>query len=314
MNYDNYIYEYKESLKSDISDNIYPNINQHKHSCICKCCKSDNINYINGTLICNNCYTETCISIGNTADIFDHERCTTSNPYMSEDSYASKIITQDKTKNATLIKLNKWISLPPKERSLKIVFDKIEHLCNICGFTPNIIEYADYLFTKITNTEHIKLPRSFNRDGVIVGCIYYSCMFHKYTRSPQELSKLCDVNISDVTYGINLLNNVIGVNNLTNKTINNNDFIDRYCNKLNINNENIAKIKIIIKYVDKHQLLLNNTPQSLVCSCILFVSNIFDIGINKTDLANTCDISIPSITKCYNNLIKHTEELIKIIT
>ena len=57
-------------------------------------------------------------------------------------------------------------------------------------------------------------------------------------------------------------------------------FIDRFCSKLDINNELILLSKFIIKKVESLNILDDNTPQSAAAGTLYFVVSMCQILIN----------------------------------
>ena len=281
-----------------------------------------------GILLCKHCKSEFGSLIDDSAEwtnygnndqrTVDPVRCSTSgHPLLVESSYGTTLGFTKNNYFNRLKQLNNWQAMPYHERSLKLVFDRLTQSGFNSGLTLNIVEFSHKLFAEATGIQsdvgETKLSRGDPRDGLIAACLFYSCKEYEVARSTQEIAKICDVNPCDVTRGINLFyelmknNKLINLNKYITKY---SDFIDRYCNNLGINGKIANEIMVFAKKVDEKKLLTKNTPQAMACGCIFFIATMHRIGISKTQIADKCGISVPTITKSYEQLLPHTRYLI----
>lgn len=281
-----------------------------------------------GVVLCQECHAEFGGLIDDTAEwrnynnddhrMSDPTRCGTSmNPLLLESSYGTTIgYTKNNFLNH-LKQLNSWQSMPYHERSLKLVFDRLTQSGFNSGLTLNIIEFSHNLFAEVSKQQNkigeTKLSRGDIRDGLIAACLFYACKEYEVSRSPQEIGKICGVCASDVTRGINLFYELMK----NSKSINLNkyitkysDFIERYCNYLDIDPILTAEIMNLAKKVDDLKILTKNTPQAMACGCIFFVITMHNVTITKIQIAEKCGISVPTITKSYERLLPFTQQLI----
>ena len=75
------------------------------------------------------------------------------------------------------------------------------------------------------------------------------------------------------------------------KSVNLYDFIDRFCHKLNLNNEDIIHIKEISKICDKLSLINDNTPPAMASGCIYLYIRYMKIDIPKKEISNICNLN-----------------------
>ena len=64
-------------------------------------------------------------------------------------------------------------------------------------------------------------------------------------------------------------------------------FIERYCSKLNINQELTKLCRFVCINVHKKNLIPENTPQSTSAGVIYFISQVFNLNITKQILIAT---------------------------
>jgi transcription initiation factor TFIIIB Brf1 subunit/transcription initiation factor TFIIB len=94
------------------------------------------------------------------------------------------------------------------------------------------------------------------------------------------------------------------------KKITSHDFVDRYCSKLNINDELRKYCLFIIKIVDKMNLMPEHTPNAICVGIIYFISQICNLNKTKKEIHLVSEISEVTINKCYKILEQNKEILI----
>ena len=89
-----------------------------------------------------------------------------------------------------------------------------------------------------------------------------------------------------------------------------NDFIERFCSKLNITNEIYDICKHVCKAAEDFSLVSENTPPSVAAGSIYLVCTLLNINISKKDISISCKISEVTISKCYKKLLKYHNHLL----
>jgi transcription initiation factor TFIIIB Brf1 subunit/transcription initiation factor TFIIB len=87
-------------------------------------------------------------------------------------------------------------------------------------------------------------------------------------------------------------------------------FIERFCSKLNINNELTKLCLFISMKIEKSNIMPENTPHSIAAGIVYFISQICKLNICKRDVKNVSEISEVTINKCFKKLEKIKEELL----
>jgi len=211
-----------------------------------------------------------------------------------------------------LRKYQQWNGMPYKERSLLKVFEEINRIC-IKGELPKIIiNEANSLYKIVSST---KISRGSNRKGIIAACVYFACKINKVPRSTNEVAHIFDITIPVMTKGCKKFQeimqlNKVDINRIHNTdTIDMDDFIERFCNKLDLSIGDINYIKNISKLSKLYNLVNENTPPSMAAGCIYLYIKEFDIDIQKEFIADICKISEVTVTKCYKKLEVHKDKL-----
>ena len=87
-------------------------------------------------------------------------------------------------------------------------------------------------------------------------------------------------------------------------------FLERYCSKLNINNELTKLCLFIASQVEKKSLIPENTPHSISAGIVYFVCQTCNLNISKKQVNSISKISEVTINKCYKKLESHKGILI----
>ena len=87
-------------------------------------------------------------------------------------------------------------------------------------------------------------------------------------------------------------------------------FIERYCSKLNINQELTKVCKFIATRIQHGNLIPENTPHSIAAGIVFFVAHQCGLNITKRNVNNVSEISEVTINKCYKKLETMRDNLI----
>lgn len=211
---------------------------------------------------------------------------------------------------------NVWDSLSYRDRTLLKIFKHISDNCRSNGIPKNVIDYSQVLFTMAYEKQKklkkgTRGSRSINKEGLIGGCIYYSCKGYNINRSHQEIADICNVDKSAISFGsklvFQLLHNELDLNK--NHTTYN-DFLERYAHHLNLEEFELDIIRECCNEIYQHQFLDNSKPSTLVAVTIYLCSNLYDFGLDKFDIAEQCHTTEPTLNKNYKILLEHIEQII----
>ena len=228
------------------------------------------------------------------------------NAYLPKSSIGTAVSSQNNRCDNNTNKVRRfqtWNSMTYKERSLNEVYKLITNTCKSNNINQKIINEAKSLYTLVAE---VKISRGVNRSGIIVASVFFACKNCEVPRSDKELSKIFNVDNKVVTSGIKKFQEILRTNRsynmrlVTKNSITPSDLIDRYCNKLNI--EDVNSIKNLCKIIDKHKLVSENTPPSISAGCIYYYVVNNKLNISKREIHNVCEISEVTINKCYKKI------------
>jgi transcription initiation factor TFIIB len=239
------------------------------------------------------------------------------NPLLKESSYGCKVICQSSNsyEMKKIRRYTEWQSMPYKEKSQYDEFQKITIIAHNAGIPKIIVDEALRYHKKIS--EH-KTFRGLNRDGIIAASIYISCRTNDCPRTAKEIATIFSLDNTSATKGcknaIEIINEL--EYNMTNKDKTNfcktkpEDFIQRYCSRLNVNNEITKVCMFVAMRIQKKNLIPENTPHSIAAGIVYFVGQTCNINISKKDVNRISEISEVTINKCYKKLEPMTDNLI----
>ena len=322
--------EEKKEANKEIKDKkkkLEENIIINEYIDLCGDCKEELIINKDGLLVCRKCGSTHNIIVDHTAEwryygyndnkSSDPTRCGLPINYLLPQSSLGSIISPSfRNESYEMKKIRKyhtWNSIPYKERALQIVFELLTRAQNK-GIPLCIIEESKYMYKIVSE---VKISRGSNRRGLIAACMYIACKKAGYARSAKEIADLFEIDITIMTNGcknfIEIWNN-INKNKEGNIILNasqSDDFIYRFCSKLNLSSQILNLCIHISKKAEQFSLVSENTPPSIAAGSIFLACSIVNINISKKDIANVCKISEVTISKCYKKLFKYQEHLLE---
>lgn len=239
------------------------------------------------------------------------------NSLLPESSVGSSVSygNNDKTMNQ-IRRLQGWNGMPYKERSLYKVFLEIQEICKANNIPTIIINEAKSLYSIISVT---KISRGSNRKGIIAACVYFACKECEVPRTPKEIASMFTIDITVMTKGIKKCQEIVFMNKKNKNrlaksiSINPNDFIERFCNKLEIDEVDVDFIQKICKQAIDQNIISENTPPSIAAGCIFYYIKNKEKTISKKDISEICKISEVTINKCTKKLESNDHLFSKIL-
>jgi transcription initiation factor TFIIB len=237
------------------------------------------------------------------------------NPLLQQSSFGCKVICGDRMsyEMRKIRRYTEWQSMPYKEKSQYDEFLIISTMAQHAGIPKMIIDVAIKYHKKIS--EYELTFRGDNRDGIIAASIYISCRVNNYPRTAKEIATIFHLDVTSATKGCK---NALAIINNLERDMDNKEktifgktkpeaFIERYCSKLNINNELTKLCQFISMKIEKMDVMPENTPPSIAAGVVYFVSQMCKLNVSKRDVKNVSETSEVTINKCYKKLEKITK-------
>jgi transcription initiation factor TFIIB len=231
------------------------------------------------------------------------------NPLLVESSFGCKILSTAKSsyEMKKIRKWTEWQSMPHKEKSLYEEFQFITTMAQNAGIPKLFIDDAMSIHKDISAQ---KMFRGLNRDGIKSASIYISCRLNGCPRTAHEIAEIFQLDKTSATTGcsmaVNILNNIERSESVTNQSdlamSKPSSFIERYCSKLNVNQELIMLSKFIARKIEESETISDNTPHAIAAGIVFFISKVCSLPISKTDIKAICGVSEVTINKCFKKL------------
>ena len=199
-----------------------------------------------------------------------------------------------------------WNSMPYWERTLYNVFDKLANNTSSHGIPAKVLDDAKVLYKKASEK---KISRGDNKEGLIASCIYYACLMNKLPRSPKEVARMFHIDPNILTKGNTRFQSLLQMN-VDSSTPD--EYIARFGSKLNMSYQDIQKCKLFAKKLDELEIVSENSPTSVAAGAIYYYCLENKIDFSKKNIADVCEVSEVTITKCYKRLQKHKDLFIQV--
>ena len=239
------------------------------------------------------------------------------NPLLLESSFGCKVICTNKSsyEMKKIRKWTEWQSMPHREKSLYDEFQFITIMAQNAGVPRIFIDHAMVIYKDISEQ---KMFRGMNRDGIKAASIYISCRLNDCPRTAHEIAEIFKLDKTSATNGcsiaVNILHNidrnVEQSNPPTLCTTLPSSFIERYCSKLNINNELTMLSKFIAIKIEKNNIITDNIPHAISAGVIYLISHHCNLSVSKLDIKQVSGVSEVTINKCFKKLQLISDKLI----
>lgn len=237
------------------------------------------------------------------------------NNLLYQSNFCTKIVGNHTSYSLKQIN-NVWDSLDYKERTLLKIFKKITDNCRQKGIPNNVIGYSQVLYKKVYEKQRAlkkgnKGSRADKLEGLIAGCIYFSCKAYDLNRSHAEIAEICDINKTEVSYGCKLFFRLMHREiNLNQNNTNYKDFLERYASHLNLSLEELEIVTEMCEKIYELEILDHSKPSTIAAVCIYLTSNLYDFGLEKKEIADKCNTTEPTLNKNYKLMMEYVEKII----
>jgi len=239
------------------------------------------------------------------------------NPLLVESSFGCKVICNNKSsyEMKKIRKWTEWQSMPHREKSLYEEFQFITVMAQNAGVPRIFIDHAMIVYKDISEQ---KMFRGMNRDGIKAASIYISCRLNECPRTAHEIADIFKLDKTSATNGcsmaVNILHNIERSLDPSHQaelcqTLPS-SFIERYCSKLNINNELTMLAKFVAIKIEKNNIITDNIPHAISAGVIYFVSHNCGLPVTKQDIKQISGVSEVTINKCFKKLDAISDKLL----
>jgi transcription initiation factor TFIIB len=231
------------------------------------------------------------------------------NPLLVESSFGCKVLSTTKSsyEMKKIRKWTEWQSMPHKEKSLYDEFQFITIMAQNAGIPRIFIDNAMSIHKDISEQ---KMFRGINRDGMKAASIYISCRLNGCPRTAHEIAEIFKLDKTSATNGCsmavdilhNIERNVEPCDKMDLCVTLPSSFIERYCSRLNFNQELIRLSKFVTNKIEKQKIITDNIPHAIAAGIVYFIVYNCNLNISRVDIKNVCGVSEVTINKCFKKL------------
>ena len=231
------------------------------------------------------------------------------NPLLVESSFGCKVLCNMKSsyEMKKIRKWTEWQSMPHKEKSLYDEFQFITIMAQNASIPKIFIDDAMAIHKDISEQ---KMFRGMNRDGIKSASIYISCRLNGCPRTAHEIAEIFKLDKTSATTGcsvaVNILHNIernIDPSQQADLCVTlPSSFIERYCSRLNFNQELTMLSKFIAHKVETNHYITDNIPHAIAAGITFFIAQNCNLNITKQDIKTICGVSEVTINKCFKKL------------
>ncbi len=308
-----YEYEFKVGKKVD-SVNI---VN------VCPECGSQNIilDYQHGDLLCNSCgliLDELYIYQGdewlsNDSDVEDQKVRTgppdkvrvfdkglsTEIDHRNKDSYGKPISNKNRSQ---LYRLRKWqkrmMASNAMEKNLRKAFREIERIGSIISLPNTVREEACVLYREAVKKNLIR-GRSIN--CIASSCVYTTCRKAGIPRTLDEISEVTMLDKREIGRTYRFICKEL---QLKMEPVKAQDYIERFCNELGLDNNIQKEAKKIIDEAERIEMLSGKCPSGLAAAAIYISAKNRKKKITQHDIAKVAFVTEVTIRNRYKELVE----------
>jgi transcription initiation factor TFIIB len=240
----------------------------------------------------------------------DPTRCGNAiNPLLVESSFGCKVLCNTKSsyEMKKIRKWTEWQSMPHREKALYDEFQFITVMAQNSGMPKIFIDNAMTIHKDISEQ---KMFRGINRDGIKAASIYISCRLNGCPRTAHEIAEIFHLDKTSATTGCSMAVNILHNIERNVEPAQQTDlcftlpssFIERYCSRLNFNQELTMLSKFIANKIEKNNIITDNIPHAIAAGIVFFVAYNCNLNITKQEIKMVCGVSEVTINKCFKKL------------
>ena len=260
------------------------------------------------------------------------------NPLLEESSIGCKIslASHASTEMRRIKRWMDWQLMPYNEKALYDAFQYITTMSQLAGIAKTIIDRACWWYREFSLHEQhrgVKLT-ALKAASLDMASREFNC-----PRTPFEIAEIFKMDKKDAAKGCSIAEDIRNHMARTNShqqqqqqhksttseslpiktessiappitqevyeelfSVSPSSFMERYCSKLNINQELTVLSRFIAQKIEKENLITDNMPHAISAGIVFFIAVNCNLPISKTDIKQISGISEVTINKCYKKI------------
>lgn len=313
-------YRYRSDIETKELSEKFKSIDLEEYNDLCGFCNNNTIIEQDGFLVCISCGIASELIMDDTQEwrwygaddnkFSDPTRCgMPTNDLLPVSSLGSSVSSfgSSSYKMRNIRKYQRWNAMPYKEKILYDCFDTINLRSINGGLSMCIIEEAKNIYGKVFS---YSMCRGMNKLALQASCVMAACKLKNVPRNCGEIAKMFNLSISDMRKGAKRFEEIWKQvekkeghkEKLNLYSINPEDYLKRFCSKLELSDEIYEICSQLCKIVELKGVMDTHISISRAAGIIYFVSNNCGFNISRDEILKHCDISQVTIGKCFNEL------------
>ena len=172
-------------------------------------------------------------------------------------------------------------------------------------------DHAKNLYKRVSENEN---KRGAKKHSNMTACVFVSSQHRHHATNVDSLCTQFGVGRKKFTKGCNFVREQLYEKEpefyAKMKPISPEDEVIKICNILSLD-EIYRNISLYVSFMVQEQgIMINSTPVSIAVGAVFLVCYIYDLGIEKKDVSEKCEISDVTVNKSFNLLLSHKDFLI----
>ena len=147
------------------------------------------------------------------------------------------------------------------------------------------------------------------RQGLKAACLYFAAKDLRMPRGKKEIAQLLGCETKVVGKGCNSFQDIMGGQYVSIEPDKPSDFLERFCQMLEVPYKFEVKMRNIVDFAERLDILNDCTPTSITSACIFYMSKEYNLGITKEDIKAKCGTSPVITIKTYKCLMEYQTEI-----
>jgi len=219
--------------------------------------------------------------------------------WQNRDSYGHSIPTRNR---AQLYRLRKWQTRTRisngTERNLALALSVLDRMSSSLGLPRNVRETAAMIYRRAVRQ---KLIRGRSIEGVSAAVLYAACRQCNVPRTLEEISHVAQMQKKEVGRNYRNISRKLQLKLLPTTP---QDYISRFCSKLNLSNDVQVKTSEILKHASREELTSGRGPTGLASAALYIASVICGERRTQREVADIAGVTEVTIRNRYKELAK----------
>jgi transcription initiation factor TFIIB len=219
--------------------------------------------------------------------------------WQNRDAYGKSIPTRNR---AQLYRLRKWQTRTRisdgTERNLALALTALDRMSSALSLPRNVRETAAMIYRKAVRQ---KLIRGRSIEGVTAAVLYAACRQCNVPRTLEEISNIAHMKKKEIGRNYRNISRKLELKLLPTTP---QDYISRFCSRLNLSNDVQVKTIDILKSASKSELTSGRGPTGLAAAALYIASVISGERRTQREVAEIAGVTEVTIRNRYKELAK----------